>query len=83
MSIRTTITLDEDVLERVKQESRNRGTSFRDTLNELLRSALLQNHSRQRGRPFKIHPTHMGWRPELNYDDIEGLISYAEGEQHR
>lgn len=41
MSIRTTVTLDEDVLERVKQESRARGASFRDTLNELVRTGLL------------------------------------------
>jgi hypothetical protein len=82
MSIRTTVTLDDDLLERVKRESRARGATFRDTLNDLLRSALL-NHPSARKRVFKVKPTHMGWRPELNYDDIEGLISYAEGEDHR
>ena len=83
MSIRTTVTLDEDVLERIKQESRLRGASFRDTLNDLLRSALFHNQSPVQRRPFKVRPTHMGWRPELNHDDIEGLISYTEGEDHR
>ncbi|HYZ87577.1 MAG TPA: hypothetical protein VE621_24390 [Bryobacteraceae bacterium] len=38
MSTRTTVTLDDDVLERVKRESRSRGASFRDTLNDLLRT---------------------------------------------
>ena len=83
MSIRTTVTLDEDVLDRVKQESRSRGASFRDTLNDLLRSALLANQSPPRRPKFKVRPTHMGLMPGLNYDDIEGLISYAEGEDHR
>ena len=82
MSIRTTVTLDDDVLERVKRESRARGTSFRDTLNELLRAALLNTQSAPR-RTLKIKPTNMGVRPGLNYDDIEGLIAYGEGEDHR
>ena len=83
MSIRTTVTLDDDVLERVKQESRSRGASFRDTINELLRIALLQTQAQPQRREFKVRPMHMGAIPGLNYDDIEGLISYAEGEDHR
>lgn len=82
MSIRTTVTLDEDVLERVKQESREHGESFRETLNNLLRFALSEGKNLQRSE-FKIVPTSMGVFPGLNYDDIEGLISYAEGEDHR
>ncbi len=82
MSIRTTVTLDEDVLERVKQECREHGESFRETLNNLLRFALSGEKSLQRGE-FKVVPTSMGVFPGLNYDDIEGLISYAEGEDHR
>jgi hypothetical protein len=83
MSIRTTVTLDEDVIEKVKQESRARGASFRDTLNDLLRTALLKSNPAPRRSNFRVKPTHMGYRPELNYDDIEGLISYAEGEDHK
>jgi hypothetical protein len=40
MSIRTTVTLDDDVVEQLKRESRSRESSFRDTLNDLLRMAL-------------------------------------------
>ena len=83
MSIRTTVTLDEDVLERVKQESRARGASFRDTLNELLRAGLLGCKTPPQRRGLKIKPTHMGYRPEMNYDDIEGLLDYAEGDSRR
>jgi hypothetical protein len=83
MSIRTTITLDEDVLDRVKRESRNRGTSFRETLNDLLRVALVGAESRPRRTGFRVTPSHMGYRPGLNYDDVETLIEYAEGETHR
>jgi hypothetical protein len=82
MSIRTTVTLDDDVLERVKRESRSRGASFRDTLNDLLRTALSLQHQPRR-RTLKIKPVPMGRRPGLNYDSIEALLGYGEGERHR
>jgi hypothetical protein len=83
MSIRTTVTLDEDVLERVKRESRSRGASFRETLNDLLRAALLHLETRPGGRKIRIKPAHMGYNPGLNHDSIESLIEYGEGAQHR
>ena len=83
MGIRTTVTLDEDVLARVKQESRSRGTSFRETINELLRSALLAGRTQPKRSGVRLRATHMGLRPNLNYDDVESLLEYAEGEQHR
>jgi hypothetical protein len=82
MSIRTTVTLDDDVAARVKRESRSRGASFRDTLNDLLRVALLSSANMPR-RTLKIKPVPMGYKPGLNYDSIESLLEYGEGEQHR
>jgi hypothetical protein len=83
MSIRTTVTLDDDVLERVKRESRSRGASFRDTLNDLLRAALVNLETQPRRRTLKIKPASMGFRAGLNHDDVESLIEYGEGERHR
>jgi hypothetical protein len=82
MSIRTTVTIDEDVLARVKRESQSRGSSFRDTLNDLLRTALLSADIKPR-RVLAITPVPMGHKPGLNYDDVESLLEYGEGEQHR
>ncbi len=83
MSIRTTVTLDEDVVARVKRESRSRGASFRDTLNDLLRAALVGIDNKPRRRALGIKATPMGHKPGLNYDNIESLIEYGEGERHR
>jgi hypothetical protein len=83
MSIRTTVTLDEDVLARVKRESRSRGVPFRLALNDLLRSALLASEKKPRKPTFKVKATHMGFRPGLDYDNVESLLAYAEGEGHR
>jgi hypothetical protein len=83
MSIRTTVTLDEDVLERVQRESRARGLSFRATLNDLLRKALLDKPNRGTREPFKIQPRNLGFRAGLPYDSTTDLLEYAEGPTHR
>ena len=83
MSIRTTVTLDDDVLERVKRESLARGLSFKETLNELLRKALVDKSSPGRRRRLCVKPSHMGYRPGLPYDDVDALLEYAEGPAHR
>jgi hypothetical protein len=83
MGIRTTVTLDEDVVERVREESRHRAASFRDTLNDLLRLALNTSATSAPRPPFKIRAVAMGFRSGLNYDDIEGLLEFGEGETHR
>jgi hypothetical protein len=82
VSVRATVTLDDDVLAKVKRESRRRGQTFRDTLNDLLRAALLTS-DRATPRTFEIKPVSMGFREGIDYDDIEGLIDLGEGEQHR
>ena len=82
MSIRTTVTLDEDVIEKLRRESRTRGASVRDTLNDLLRFALM-SQSRPNRRSFRIKPAALGLREGLNYDDVSTLIAYGEGERHK
>ncbi len=83
MSIRTTITLDEELLERIRAESRKRGATFRDTLHDLLRLALAVQPTAAARRSFRVKAHHMGYRPELNYDSIESLLEYGEGGSHR
>lgn len=83
MSIRTTVTLDDDVAERVRERSRAQGIPFRDALNQLLRLALATQESPPDRRNFRIKPSHMGYRPGLPYDNVEALLEYGEGEWHR
>jgi hypothetical protein len=83
MSIRTTVTLDDDVAARVKLEGQSRGMSFRDTLNDLLRTALLTAGAKPPRRTLRIIPSSMGYKAGLNHDNIESLLEYGEGERHR
>ena len=83
MSIRTTVTLDEDVLERAKDFSKSRGLPFREALNELVRAGLRAEKTTKPSRPFRVKPGHLGLRPGLSYDNIETLLEIGEGELHR
>lgn len=83
MAIRATVTLDDEVLTRVKYESRCRGASFRATLNDLLRAALLRVDNQPPRRTLSIKPAHMGYKPGLNHDNIESLLKSGEGGPHR
>ena len=81
MGIRTTVTLDEDVLERLKQESRSRGVPFRQALNDSLRKAFLQPQPTR--REFRVSPLELKFIPGLNYDKTEELLEFLEGPDHR
>ena len=83
MSIRTTVTLDEDVVERLKQEARSRGLPFRQVLNDVIQSGLVAACAPSQAPPFRIKPKRMGTRPGINYDNIAALLEIGEGESHR
>ena len=83
MSIRTTVTLDDDVHDRALDFSKARGIAFRRALNELVRAGLRAESNAPPVRPFKIKPVRLGLRPGLSYDDVEGLLEFAEGPEHR
>jgi len=80
--VRTTLTLDEDVAAKLKNEARRTGRSFKETVNELLRAGLAQSRAKK-ARPLKIHAKEMGVRPGLDYDRISRLLEEVEGPTHR
>jgi hypothetical protein len=83
--VRTTLTLDEDVAERLKAEARRANKPFRTVVNELLRLGL---SSRPKGRPqeppFVVRARDLGaLRPGLSLDNIGDLLEAGEGPLHR
>lgn len=80
MSIRTTLTLDEDVYERLQQASRSRGLPFKQTLNDVIRVGLRAETPK---RSMKIETFDMGAFPGLDYDNIGELLEQLEGPQYK
>ena len=83
MSIRTTVTLDDDVQQRVKDFSKTKGIPFRAALNELVRSGWTAESSPRTKEPFIVKPFHMGVVPGINYDKISALLEFLEGPLYR
>ncbi|MEZ5356232.1 MAG: hypothetical protein R2762_26655 [Bryobacteraceae bacterium] len=82
--MRTTIVLDDDVLERLHDEARLREATFKGTLNDVIRDGLAMAEQRRNcAVPFRVKPRAMGLKPGLSYDSISRLIELGEGEDAR
>lgn len=82
--MRTTITLDEDVVRKLDAEVRRRkGATFKDVVNELLRIGLQTKQELKATERFKLKARPMGVMPGLNYDNIGELVEHLEGASHK
>lgn len=83
--MRTTVTLDEDVVLTVKEEmKKGEGKTFKQALNDLIRRGrYVSENGGQKRKPFKVKARSLGVYPHLNYDKISELIEELEGPFHR
>lgn len=81
--MRTTLTIENDVLERARAISAKLGTPFKTVINEALRAGLDQVEKPARRRPYKTTPRAMGLKAGRNLDNIQELLAQIEGEDSR
>jgi hypothetical protein len=82
--VRTTLTLDDDVAIRLDRERRKRRVSFKDIVNEVLRAGLDTFGAPKRRRDqFRTKGFNLGSSLVGSLDNIEEVLSRAEGERHR
>ena len=81
--MRTTLTLDDDVAVRLEHERRKRRTSFKAILNEVLRAGLDATQAPRHRQPFRTTGFDLGPSLVGSLDDVEEVLSRAEGEAHR
>jgi plasmid stability protein len=81
--VRTTLTLDDDVAAKLRAEARRSGRSFKEVVNDLLRTALSARRTTPPLPPFKVRARDLGLRPGLSLDRISELIEQVEGPWHR
>jgi len=79
--MRTTLTLDEDVIARLRAEAGKSGQSFKEMVNRFLRLGL-SARAQSQPKPFVIQARSLGVRPGLNYDNIGELLEQLEGPLH-
>lgn len=80
MSTRTTLTLDDDVADRLAREARRTGQTYRAVVNAALRRGL---EAPAVIEPFRVRASPMGLRPGMDLDDIEGLLDRLDGPLRR
>jgi hypothetical protein len=77
--MRTTLTLDDDIVAKLQLASRRSGLPFRDVVNQTLRCGLQQESLTPR-TPVQLYTRDMGGvRPGLSLDTVAGLIESLEG----
>ena len=82
--MRTTLTLDPDVAAQLKRAMRSRSDTLKDTVNAALRAGLaLLATTPPAAEVFLIEPLDLGPSLVGSLDNIEEVLSRAEGEGHR
>jgi Bacterial antitoxin of type II TA system, VapB len=82
-TMRTTITIDDDVLEHARTLAAKLRTPFKTVINEALRFGLDHVERPTEPKPYKTSPHGMGLKSGRNLDNIQELLSQIEGEDAR
>lgn len=78
--MRTTLTLDPDVAERLKRRMRERKTSLKHAVNEALRVGLAVSQN-EAVKPFRVEPHSCRFRAGYDLDKLNQLADELEVEE--
>jgi hypothetical protein len=81
--VRTTLNLDDDVLERARAVAGKLRSPFRTVVNEALRKGLASVEAPAPRRPYRTRPHRMGVRAGRNLDNVQDLLAQVDGEGAR
>jgi hypothetical protein len=81
--MRTTLTIDDDVLDRAKSLASRLHSPFRRVVNEALRAGLQAVEKPAHARPYRTQPRKLRLKEGRSLDNIQELIAQIEGEEHR
>jgi len=81
--MRTTVTLDDDVIAKLRDRMHASGATFKETLNTCLRRGLEKPTDDELAKPFSIEARPMDLRPGIDLDDIHGFLDLLDGDARR
>ena len=77
--MRTTLTLDDDVMAKLKAEMKRTDKSFKETVNDLLRLGLSAKRGKPSQQKFVIEARDLGdTRPGISLDNVGELLDRLE-----
>ncbi|MBS1799804.1 MAG: hypothetical protein JSS95_08270 [Acidobacteria bacterium] len=81
--MRTTLTLDDDVVLLLRKEIRRSGEPFKQAVNRCLRAALSSSTGKATAKPFKVIPIDLQLPEGINLDKTSAILEALEGPLHR
>ncbi|MGE5345347.1 MAG: hypothetical protein ACM3JH_05265 [Acidithiobacillales bacterium] len=78
--MRTTVTLEPDVAEKLKEYARRRRSSFKEALNSVLRRGLASQESPKSRRRFVVEAHSGAFKPGLDLGRLNQLVDELETE---
>jgi hypothetical protein len=79
--MRTTLTLEPDVAQRLKTRMRTGNLTLKETVNRALRAGLAVEEKRGPEKRFRVKPYHCGLKPGIDIDKINQVLDQMEVEE--
>ncbi len=81
--MRTTLIIDDDVLDRARTLATKSKIPFRTVVNEALRAGLSMVEAPAKQKKYRTTPRPLGLRAGRNLDNVQELLAQVEGEHRR
>jgi hypothetical protein len=81
--MRTTLQIEDDVLEKARELAAEKGVPFKTVVNEALRSGLELAEKPAEKKAYRTEARDMGLRRGLSLDNVQDLLMQVEGEEFR
>lgn len=81
--MRTTLTIEDDVLVKARTVATKLHAPFRRIVNEALRVGLQTVEAPAKKLSYRTKPHKMGLKPGRNLDNIQELLAQVEGEKYK
>jgi hypothetical protein len=78
--MRTTLTLDPDVVRLLKEEEHRRKTSFKEVVNDAIRRGLAPQARRREASPYRVEPHRTTLEPGIDSAGLNKLADELEDE---
>lgn len=79
--MRTTLTIDDDLADRIQELRRRHGHSLKQVINDLLREGLHSRQSRPRAKKYRTRVYKLGMRPGFDPVKLNRLVDELEAER--
>ena len=81
--MRTTLTLDDDIAERLREQARLQDKTFKQVVNDVLRRGMSPGLRDIPASEFRVMPNHSAFVPEINPTKLNQIDDELEAETFR